>query len=129
MIDINKYNLLGNSIGVQHYVYPKHYTFTVSEYDYQNEFAYRYFVQKINENIIIEVSSKNYNSIPKNLFNKVVVTWHLIGPEKNIYVNGKLYEEGIYEKNFKEINIAAKTMPNLKNFITNYTLYNKPRKS
>lgn len=129
MIDINKYNLIGNSVGVQSYVYPKFYTFTVSDIDYQNGFAYRYFVHKINDISIIEVSSKNYNNIQKNLFNKVVVTWHLIGPERNVYVNGKLYEQGIYEKNLKEINAAAQTMPLLKNFITDYTQYSKPRKS
>jgi len=128
MIDINKYNLIGNSVGVQHYVYPKFYTFVVTESNYKNEFAYRYFVHKINETSVIEVSNKNYDQIPKNLFNKVIVTWHLIGPERNVYVNGKLYEQGIYEKNLKEINEAAKTMPFLKNFITNYTQYSKPRK-
>lgn len=128
MINIDRYNLIGNSIGVQNYVYPKFYTFVVSDADYQNEFAYRYFVHKINDNFIIEVSNKNYNNIQKNLFNKVVVKWHLIGPQKNVYVNGKLYERGIYEKNLEEINTAAKTMPFLKNFITNYTQYSKPRK-
>jgi len=128
MIDINTYNLIGNSIGVQNYEYPKFYTFVVNDSDYKNGFAYRYFVHKINDTSIIEVSSKNYNNIQKNLFNKVIVTWHLIGPERNVYVNGKLYEQGIYEKNFKEISVAAQTMPSLKNFITNYTQYSKPRK-
>ena len=128
MIDINKYNLIGDSIGVQNYVYPKFYTFVVNDVDYENGFAYRYFVQKINDNSVIEVSGKNYTDIQKNLFNKVVVTWYLIGPERNVYVNGKLYEQGVYEKNLKEINTAAQTMPSLKNFITNYTLYSKPRK-
>lgn len=129
MINIDKYNLIGNSVGVQNYVYPKFYTFIVSDYDYQNEFAYRYFVHKINDTSIIEVSSKNYNNIQINLFNKVIVKWNLIGPARNVYVNGKLYEQGIYEKNLQEINEAAKTMPLLKKFITNYTQYSKPRKS
>ncbi len=128
MININTYNLIGNSIGVQNYVYPKFYTFVVNNFDYENGFTYRYFVNKINDNLIIEVSEKNYDDIQKNLFNKVVVIWHLIGAERNVYVNGKLYEQGIYEKNFKEISIAAQTMPSLKNFITNYTQYSKPRK-
>jgi hypothetical protein len=128
MIDVNKYDLIGNSIGVKNYVYPKFYTFLVTENDYQNEFVYRYFVQKINDSSVIEVDSKNYNNIQKNLFNKVVVTWHLIGPARNVYVNGKLYEQGVYEKNLKEINSAAQSMPNLKNIITNYTQYSKPRK-
>lgn len=128
MTDINKYNSIGNLIGVQNYVYPKFYMFVVSDYDYQNEFAYRYFVHKINDTSVIEVSNKNYNKIPRNLFNKVIVTWHLIGPIQNVYVNGKLYEQGIYEKNLQEINKAAKIMPFLKNFITNYTQYSKPRK-
>jgi hypothetical protein len=113
---------------VQNYVYPKYYTFIVSDSDYENGFAYRYFAQKINDTSVIEVSDKNYNNIQKKLFNKVVVTWHLIGPERNVFVNGKLYEIGVYEKNLKEINTAAQTMPSLKNIITNYTQYSKPRK-
>ena len=35
MIDIDKYNLIGSSIGVQNYVYPKFYTFAVVDSDYQ----------------------------------------------------------------------------------------------
>ena len=128
MINVNTYDLIGNSIGVKNYVYPKFYTFIVTENDYKNEFVYRYFVQKINDTSVIEVSDKNYNNIQKNLFNKLVVTWHLIGPERNVFVDGKLYEQGVYEKNLKEINAAAQSMPNLKNIITNYTQYNKPRK-
>lgn len=128
MINVNTYNLIGNLIGVKSYVYPKFYTFVVADSDYKNEVAYRYFVQKINDTSVIEVNSKNYNNIPTNLFNKQAVTWYLIGPERNVYVDGKLYEQGIYEKNLKEINAAAQSMPNLKNIITNYTQYSKPRK-
>jgi hypothetical protein len=128
MINVNTYNLIGNLIGVKSYVYPKFYTFVVADIDYKNEVAYRYFVQKINDTSVIEVNSKNYNNIPTNLFNKQAVTWYLIGPERNVYVDGKLYEQGIYEKNLKEINAAAQSMPNLKNIITNYTQYSKPRK-
>lgn len=128
MINVNTYNLIGNLIGVKSYVYPKFYTFVVADIDYKNEVAYRYFVQKINDTSVIEVNSKNYNNIPTNLFNKQAVTWYLIGPERNVHVDGKLYEQGIYEKNLKEINAAAQSMPNLKNIITNYTQYSKPRK-
>lgn len=125
MINVDKYDLIGSSIGVKSYVYPKFYTFSVNNDDYKNKFVYRYFVQKINDTSIIEVLNTNYNNIPKNLFIKVVITWHLIGPERDLYVNGKLYEKGVYEKNLQEINLAAQTMPLIKNFITNYTQYSK----
>ena len=129
MIDVTKYNSLGYLTGVQNYTYPKFHTFVVNERDYQLGYAYRYFVHKINDTSVIEVSGKNYNTIPLNLFNKIVLTWYLTGPARNVYVDGSLYEYGLYEKNLREINAAATIMPSLKNLITDCTLYGKSRKS
>jgi hypothetical protein len=48
MIDVNKYNLIGNTCGIQNFVYPSEYFFVVFESDYVNLYTTRYFVQKIN---------------------------------------------------------------------------------
>lgn len=128
MINISTYDLLTGISDIKNYAYPKYYNFVINQSDYDNGYVYRYFVQKINDADVIEVSSENYNIISKNLFIKVIVTWALIGPERNVYVNGKLYEQGVYEKNLQELNVAAKTMPDIKKIVTNYTQYCKPRK-
>ena len=125
MIDINKYGYNN----VQFFVYPKIYNLIVTQNDYDNGYIIRYFVKKINDSKVIEVSENNYNQISSQLFSKVMVEWKLTGPLINIYVNGKLYEQGIYESNLEKTNLAAKTIPELKNFITNYTQYSKPRKN
>lgn len=125
MIDINKY---GNN-EVQFFVYPKIYNLNVTQSDYDNGYIIRYFAKKINDAKVIEIIEDNYNQISSQLFTKIMIKWNLTGILRNSYVNGKLYERGIYEKNLEELNTAAKTMPELKNFITNYTQYSKPRKN
>jgi hypothetical protein len=123
MININKYNSIGNVIGIQNFVYPSEFTFVVFESDYTNLYATRYFVQKINGGSVIEVSGNQYDKISKQLFIKVNLNWYLIGYEKNIYKDGKIYENGIYEKNKEQVNIASKILPDIKNKIKNYTQY------
>lgn len=125
MINPNIYDAIGTGLNVKEFVYPKYYSFVVSDSDYSNGYAYRYFVKKINETAVIEVSQNNYNEIANNLFSKLFIVWTLIGPERNLYVNGKLYEQGVYEKNLQEINNAAKVMPSIKKYVTNYTQYRK----
>lgn len=129
MIDISIYDNINGLSDIRGFIYPKTYVFSVAENDYSIGYTTRYFVQKINEGPVMEVSSENYILLSAKLFNKVVVTWVLIGPEKNVFVNGKLYEYGVYERNRQEIMTQAKTMPDLKNKITNYTQYVRPTSS
>lgn len=121
MINITKYNSIGNTNGIQNFVYPNEYFFVVFESDYTNLYTTRYFAQKINGGPVFEVSGTQYEKIPKQLFIKVNLIWYLVGPEKNVYKNGKLYESGIYEKNRDQVNIAAKLLPEIKNKVINYT--------
>lgn len=114
---------------VQLFVYPKRYNLNVTQDDYDNKYVIRYFVKKINEFSVIEVDQSNYNQLSTSLFAKVLIIWKLTGPLRNVYVDGKLYERGIYETNLEKLNLAAKTMPEIKNFITDYTQYSKPTKN
>ena len=68
MINIDKYNSIGNVTGIQNYTYPSEYFFVVFESDYSNLYTTRYFVQKINGGPVIEVSGYQYDKISKQLF-------------------------------------------------------------
>lgn len=120
---IDKYNNLGVMSEINNYKYPASYVFIVSETDYTRGYAYRYFVQRINTGDITEISGIAYSTINGTLFQKAIVKWVLIGPERNVFINGSLYEQGVYEANSKEIAIHSRNMGDLKNKITSYTQY------
>jgi hypothetical protein len=119
MINVNKYNLIGNLIGVKSYVYPKFYTFVVADSDYKNEVAYRYFVQKINDLIITEVDKNIYNKIYVNYFNKLVIQWIISGPKNNQYKNKILDRKGVQEQNIQTLVENEKSMKGIKNYLNN----------
>jgi hypothetical protein len=126
---IDKYDLINNTNEIRNLTYPINHIFVVTNIDYDNGYARRFFVQKSNENIVIEVDEQNYYKISKNIYIKVDINWYLIGVERNVYKNGNLYEIGIFEQNLKEVNEACKTMPLLKSIIKNYTQYFKLKKN
>ena len=109
--------------------YPVSYKFTVTSNDYMIGYVYRYFVKKINSNFVHEVSEENYNNIASGLFCKTSLKWTLVGPKNNTYQNAKLFEYGVSEKNSKSVEAASKYMPELKQTITDYSLFCKPSAS
>ena len=87
MIDVSIYDNINGLSDIKGFVYPTTYKFTVSTDDYKNGYVLRYFVQKINDCPVLEVSSENYILLSSKLFNKIIVTWILVGPEKNVFMN------------------------------------------
>lgn len=128
-MDLNLYNAISGKSEVIGFTYPIPFVFTVSENDYLAGHVRRFFVQKINDNIVIETSLSNYTDISNKLYLKQVIKWNLVGPERNVYKNGKLYECGIYESNKHSINEASKYMPGLSSYITNFTQHMRNIKS
>jgi hypothetical protein len=122
MIDIKKYNSIGTYSDVNNFIYPIPHVFVVSDDDYKNGFIDRFFVQKINGSDVIEVNSENYVNVTNSLYIKTSIPWNLTGSERNVYKSGKLYDLGVYEKNKVLVESAAKTLPEIKKVITNYTL-------
>lgn len=105
MIDISKYNnLMGRIIPP---IFPRAYLFGSEPLDYTLPFTRRYFVKKANDNEIIEVSSKNYKTIPGNIYIKVALQWKISG-------------EGAENHNKNQVELAEKKMPGLSDKIKNY---------
>lgn len=105
MIDVNKYkNLMGNVIPP---IFPRAYLFGSEPLDYTLPFTRRYFVKKANDNEIIEVGSKNYKTIPGNIYIKVALRWKIKG-------------ESVDEHNKEQVKLAETKMPGLSKRVTNY---------
>jgi hypothetical protein len=128
-VNIQTYNSIGRLPEVVSLVYPKNYIFSVTEDDYTLGYKDRFFVQKINSTIVIEVNETNYNEISELIFKKIFLTWSLVGPEKNVIKNGKLYEFGLYEINKNAVFEAKKVIPNINGIISDYTQYGRFIKS
>ncbi len=128
-VNIQTYNSIGRLPEVVSLVYPKNYIFSVKEDDYVVGYKDRYFVQKINSTTVIEVNEINYNEVSELMFSKVYIKWSLVGPEKNVIKNGKLYEFGLYEINKKAVFEAKKIIPNINSIISDYTQYGRFIKS
>lgn len=111
MIDLNKYiNLAGDIIPS---VFPRAYLFSSNDIDYSIPYTRRYFVKKINDNDVIEVKGDNFKNIPGNIYQKTSITWKVSGSQRNVTHNNNVIEEGAFEYNKKQVQIAEKEMPGL----------------
>lgn len=111
MIDLNKYiNLAGEIIPP---VFPRAYLFSTNDVDYSIPYTRRYFVKKINDNDVIEVKGDNFKNLPGNIYQKTSITWQVSGSQRNTVQNGKIVQEGAFEYNKKQVQLAEKEMPGL----------------
>ena len=123
---LEEYKKLGTASDIDSLIYPKTFVFSVTTDNYTDGYVYRYFVRKINSYEVNEVSEDNYDQISDKLYVKVVVQWALVGSEQDVYnKNGKIYQIGVVNKNKKSIGDAAKILPELKHYITNYSQFFK----
>lgn len=81
---------------------------TPTPQDYSEGYVKRYFVKKINENSIFEISYLNSSNINTNLYKSVEVKWKISGPKNNIYKNNILDKYGVEESNRFEIDRIKK---------------------
>jgi len=92
-----------------------------SDQDYKDGYVERYFVKKINENIIIEIDRTGTSTINLYLYKLATLKWKISGPKNNIYKNNILEKDGVEEFNKFEIERVKKeegvdlssTLPNL----------------
>jgi spermidine/putrescine-binding protein len=79
-----------------------------NESDYIDGGIERFFVKKINENSIIEVSRQNYKATTPMLYEKVELWWN---------ISGYLHE--VVEKNKKTLKASKLIMPGLEGKLIN----------
>lgn len=118
MININKYQNIGGTI-LDNQVYPVYFKPSPSIKDYSKGYIYRYFVQKINDLTITEVTKDKYNDISEKYYVKFLMQWVLSGPKNNQYKNKILERKGVQEQNTQLLNEGEKKMKGIKNYINN----------
>lgn len=121
MINIYTYNNIGDLSPINGLEYPSTTIFTVKQRDYDIGYCRRFFVKKINDSNAIEVNDVTYNKTSTILFEKCIIKWILVGPKNNVFSNGKLVEEGVYERNRKAVEAAE--IKEVIQLIQDYTQY------
>lgn len=81
---------------------------SITEKDYAEGYINRYFLKKVNENVIFETSFFASRSINNSLYKRVELRWKISGPKNNVYKNRILDKTGVEESNRSEIDRVRK---------------------
>ena len=92
---------------------------------YKTGYVDRYFIKKINESEINEISKKTFedfgsSKIDPNLYIVVQLKWYITGELNTTTVNG-ITNKTVADKNAEEIFKASKTMPDISLKLQNLT--------
>ena len=108
---------------------PKTIVPTPNEFDYENGFIRRYFLQKINDEngFIFEVSYEVYDEYLQNSFWKTLdLKWRIKGPKFPIYDDyGNLKDVGVEISNKSAISNSSSKMKNIGLYLPNLFQYHK----
>jgi hypothetical protein len=100
-----------------------------TEFDYDNGFIRRYFIQKTNDSngFVFEVSEEVYDELRDNPFWKVTdLKWRITGPKQTIYnQKGELSDIGVEITNKQIINLTSKTIRNISLYLPNLLQFHK----
>lgn len=121
-----QYQLLKPGI-VLKYETPSASSVVIKKMDIDNGYVNRYFLQKINETKILEVSQITYdkwasNVIDKKLHNAATLQWSITGNIEDVTINGIL-SIGVISKNKTAVEEASQTIPDLALILTNFTQF------
>lgn len=76
--------------------------------DYADGYVTRFFLKKINEDIIHEVSEEYINQTKNPLYAEVSIKWTICGARNNVFKNNVIDQTGVIEKNRFEIERVRK---------------------
>jgi len=100
-----------------------------AEFDYDNGFIRRYFIQKTNDSngFVFEVSEEVHNELRDNPFWKVAdLKWRISGPKENVYNKvGELSDVGVEITNKQIINLTSKKIRNIGLYLPNLLQFYK----
>jgi hypothetical protein len=108
---------------------PKTVIPTPTEFDYENGFIRRYFIQKTNDSngFVFEISSEVYDELVGNPFWKVAdLKWRITGPKETVYnQKGELSDVGVEMTNKQIINLTSKKIRNIGLYLPNLLQFHK----
>jgi hypothetical protein len=100
-----------------------------TEFDYDNGFIRRYFIQKTNDSngFVFEVSEEVYDELRDSPFWKVTdLKWRIAGPKQTIYnQKGELSDIGVEITNKQIINLTSNTIRNIGLYLPNLLQFYK----
>jgi hypothetical protein len=100
-----------------------------SEFDYDNGFLRRYFIQKTNDSngFVFEVSEEIHDELRDNPFWKAAdLKWRITGPKETVYnQKGELSDIGVEITNKQIINLTSKTIRNISLYLPNLLQFHK----
>ena len=102
-----------------------------TQQEYDQTFYTRYFLEYLlsSKSIIVEVNKGTYfnyvNSNLRKYFNNVELLWKISGPLYDVKENDILIKGGVIDSNLRSIDQAQKTMPSIRDYLTDLTLYYK----
>lgn len=100
-----------------------------TEFDYDNGFIRRYFIQKTNDSngFVFEVSEEVHDELGDNPFWKVAdLKWRITGPKQTVYnQKGELSDIGVEITNKQIINLTSKTIRNISLYLPNLLQFHK----
>jgi hypothetical protein len=100
-----------------------------TEFDYDNGFIRRYFIQKTNDSngFVFEVSEEVHDELRDNPFWKIAdLKWRITGPKETVYnQKGELSDIGVEITNKQIINLTSKTIRNISLYLPNLLQFHK----
>ena len=101
---------------------PTPYNVAVTVTDYKRRILQRFFIKKRNDNAIIEIDKQQFDAwksdqIDKKLYVAIEIAWHIAPIEDT--TNGITNEIGVTTRNQIQIQLAAKTIPEIATYLTN----------
>lgn len=85
--------------------------------DYFSGYIQRYFVKKVNDNTIYEVSGDSYNTIINGLYSKISLVWRITGSKNDVFKNKIKIYSGVIQDNTFTIRNAEKSMSGISNIL------------
>ncbi len=119
----NTRNIQFPEIQTEYPIYNKVYP---QQNDYDSGVFNRFFVKKINDGSVYEISKENYSEISPRLYIRIVIEWKLVGKRNDIYKNKIKIYQGVFEFNRDQINNYKKIMPGIENILRDPIEYWKP---
>lgn len=110
------------------YISPVPYYISITNEDIQKKIITRYFLQKTNQPVVLEIDKKQFNlwasnKIDRAIYNGVSFEWKIVGIPNTVIVNG-IEQIGVFEYNLKKIQEVKKTLPAIETKLSNpFELY------
>jgi len=106
---------------------PKSTYISINQNDINIGYKIRYFLQKRNSKVILEIDTDQYNKwktkqIDNILYSAVKITWRITGEKSDKFEKG-VSITGVKSKNLREIKNANKKMPGITKLLSNPLQY------